>query len=133
MEEWLLKSLKSIGGSSGTIHLVVDGNLKLQACYNVPPQVRMAVGEIPPGKGMAGQAWLKNEPVQVCDLQSDTQAPIQPGARHVPARGAIAVPVHDKSGRVRGVVGFAFEAVQQLGEAEVNRLCELAESLPSVP
>ena len=133
MEEWLLQSLNAIGGSSGTVHLVVDDQLKLRACCNIPPQVKEAVSEIPLGKGMAGQAWLRNEPVQVCDLQTDIRAPIQPAARKVPARGAIAIPIHDQSGRVRGVVGFAFSTDQKLDNEAINRLRVLAGSLPSEP
>jgi L-methionine (R)-S-oxide reductase len=86
--------------------------------------------QIPRGKGMAGQAWVLDEPVQVCNLKTDAHTAIQPGARTVSAQGAIALPVHDKSGAVRAVVGFAFEDERPLQPDELSQLIELAEALP---
>jgi hypothetical protein len=56
---------------------------------------------------MAGQAWLRCEPIMTCNLKTDREAPIEPGARKVDARSAVAIPVADQVGEVMAVVGFA--------------------------
>ena len=58
----------------GTIHLLdpKDGVLHLEAQRGLPPPVLEKVQLVPIGKGMAGLAAERREPVQVCNLQSDT-------------------------------------------------------------
>ena len=127
---WLRESLATIEGTAGTVHVVEGRNLTLKAAHNIPPQVMARVRQLPRGKGMAGQAWLLDEPVQTCNLQTETHASIQPGAREVSAQGAIALPVHDSTGQIRAVVGFAFHEEKSLQKADLMRLIELAEALP---
>ena len=56
----------------GTVHLLDagDGLLKLRAHQGLPPPVVDKVAVIPIGKGMAGIAAERREPVQVCNLQA---------------------------------------------------------------
>src|SRR5678815_5468871 len=69
----------------GTIHLLDprDGMLHLQAQRGLPPPVLDEVQVIPIGKGMAGIAAMRREPVQVCNLQSDASGVVRPGAKPV--------------------------------------------------
>ena len=54
---------------------------------------------------------------------------IQPGARGVDARAAVALPLPDADGVVHTVVGFAFEDERPLMEAELAELTELARKI----
>jgi L-methionine (R)-S-oxide reductase len=60
--------------SCGTIHLIdpKDGVLHLTTHRGLPPPVIDKVQLVPIGKGMAGLAAERKQPVQVCNLQSDT-------------------------------------------------------------
>ena len=54
-----------------------------------------AVGHphIPVGKGMAGLAVERREPVNSCNIQSDATGDVRPGARATALAGAIVVPI----------------------------------------
>ena len=79
---------------------------------------------------MAGQAWAKDEPIFVCDLQSTKNPDVRPNASQVDVSAAVAIPVHDGQGRVRAVVGFAFTTVRDFDAAELEVLERIAEALP---
>ena len=83
-----------------------DGQLKLAAHVGLPDHVAAIVAVVPVGKGMAGLAAQRLEPVQTCNLQTDTTGDIRPGAKAVPVQASIAVPMI-VDGRLRGVLGFA--------------------------
>ena len=50
------------------------------AAVNIPPQAREAVEWVPSGKGMAGLALERGEPVQTCNLQEDRSGAVKPGS-----------------------------------------------------
>lgn len=92
----------------GTIHLLAasDGMLHLAAQRGLPPPVLDKVGVIPIGKGMAGIAAQRREPVQVCNLQSDASGVVRPGAKLTQMEGSLAAPMLDGE-RLAGVFGIA--------------------------
>lgn len=91
----------------GTVHVLgSDGALHLAADRGLPPPVRDKVAVVPIGKGMAGIAAERKEPVQVCNLQSDDSGVVRPGARLTQMEGSIAAPMLDGD-RLAGVVGVA--------------------------
>lgn len=92
----------------GTIHVLdaSDGMLHLAAQRGLPPPVLDKVGVIPIGKGMAGIAAERREPVQVCNLQSDASGVVRPGAKLTQMEGSLAAPMLD-GGRLAGVFGIA--------------------------
>lgn len=92
----------------GTVHLLdaASGMLKIAAQRGLPPPVLDKVGVIPIGKGMAGIAAERREPVQVCNLQSDGSGVAKPGAKLTRMEGSIAVPMLDGE-RLAGVLGVA--------------------------
>jgi len=130
---WLRTFVQSHGGVAGTIHLrgPVDPTLALSAALNIPPKVAEIVATIPKGKGMAGLAWERDAPVHTCNLKTDTTGDVRPGAKAVDANAAVAIPIHDASGAVRGVVGIAFMGERDITEAELDALRAEAEALPT--
>jgi len=91
----------------GTIHLLDDdGMLRLTADQGLPPPVRDKVAEVPIGKGMAGIAAARRQPVQVCNLQTDDSGVARPGAKMTQMEGSVAVPMLDGE-RLHGVLGIA--------------------------
>jgi signal transduction protein with GAF and PtsI domain len=91
----------------GTIHLLErDGMLHLAAQRGLPPPVLDKVQVIPIGKGMAGIAAQRREPVQVCNLQADASGVVRPGAKLTQMEGSLAAPMLDGA-ELRGVFGIA--------------------------
>jgi L-methionine (R)-S-oxide reductase len=119
LQGWLSAFISKHGGIAGTVHLLTQEPtgpaLTLAASVNIPPPVIEATRLIPKGKGMAGLAWERAEPVQTCNLKADTSGDVRPGAKAVNAQGAVALPVNGAGATLRGVVGIAF-----LGEREFS-------------
>ena len=131
LQDWLASFVAEHGGVAGTVHVRErGGDLELRAAVNIPDKVQEIVRRIPIGKGMAGLAWERNEPVSTCNIQSDGADSVRPGARAVDAQAGVALPVHDASGEVRAVVGIAYKEEKTLGEAELADLVSTAARLP---
>ena len=131
LEQWLREFVTRNGGVAGTVHLRASGDLGLKAAVNIPPKVVEIVRTIPRGKGMAGLAWERDEPVHTCNLKSDTSGDVRPGAKAVDANAAVAIPIHDASGGIRGVIGIAYMGERDITEAELAGLRAQAEALRS--
>lgn len=129
-DAWLRDFVQRNGGVAGTVHVRGPEQLALAAAVNIPPKVREIVAQIPRGKGMAGLAWERDEPVHTCNLKTDTTGDVRPGAKAVDANAAVAIPIHDAGGAFRGVVGIAFMGERDITEAELNDLRRQAEALP---
>jgi hypothetical protein len=131
LEAWLEKFLAQYQGAAGTVHLFENGGLRLAAAINIPPQVRQVVAWAPNGKGMAGLALERREPVNTCNLKEDQSGKVKPGAKAVNAQAAVALPVLDEKGDVRAVVGIAFPDEREFCAAELHNLMQSASLLPS--
>lgn len=129
-QEWLESFIAQHGGIAGTVHVQRGEDLYLTAAHNIPPKVIAIVAHVPYGKGMAGMAQVKQEPVQTCNLQTDESGNVKPGAKAVDAQAAVALPVLDDLGAVRAVVGIAWSDEAEIGAAEQQSLMELAAALP---
>ncbi|HEY6802018.1 MAG TPA: GAF domain-containing protein [Pyrinomonadaceae bacterium] len=129
-QEWLQSLIDQLGAQAGTVHVQRGDDLYLTAAHNIPPQVIAIVAHVPHGKGMAGMAQVKKEPVQTCNLQTDETGNIKPGAKAVDAQAAIALPVLDDEGAVRAVVGIAWSKEGEIGPSETDSLMKLAAVLP---
>lgn len=107
----------------GTVHLLdeASGMLKIAAQRGLPPPVIDKVGTIPIGKGMAGIAAERREPVQFCNLQNDGSGVAKPGAKLTKMEGSIAVPMLDGK-RLAGVLGIAKPIEDQFGAEETALL-----------
>jgi len=129
-QQWLEAFVQAQGGIAGTVHRREGEGLKLVAVINLPPPVIAATLTIPIGKGMAGLALERKEPVQTCNLQTDRSGDVRPGTRAVQAQAAIALPILDSSGAVRAVVGLAFANERELPTEEITRLAQTAATVP---
>ncbi len=105
-QSWLTAFLAAHGGVAGTVHRVDEtGELALTGAVNIPPPVQQLVARVPRGKGMAGLAFERNEPVSTCNIQTDATGQVRPGAKMIGAQAGVALPVRDAAGAVRAVVG----------------------------
>ncbi|MCA9539456.1 MAG: GAF domain-containing protein [Myxococcales bacterium] len=130
VQAWLEAQLAAAGAVAGTVHRRAPDALYLTAAVAIPAPVRAVVARIPEGKGMAGLAWQRREPVIACNLQTDNTGDVRPGARAVEARAAVAIPVLTPAGVVRAVVGFAFADERAIEAPELAALAARAATLP---
>jgi L-methionine (R)-S-oxide reductase len=129
LQTWLSRFLKDSGGVAGTVHLHERGGLRLAAGVNIPAPVQEVVAWVPSGKGMAGLALERGEPVQTCNLQEDRTGAVKPGAKAVNAQAAVAMPVRDQAGAIVAVVGVAFADEREIQGQELERLQREAATL----
>jgi signal transduction protein with GAF and PtsI domain len=120
-----------LAADSGTVHRAgEDGHLHLTAIVGAyPPPVMDAIRRIPVGKGLAGLAAQRLEPVTVCNLQEDPSGQVRPGARATGMEGAITVPCIDANGTLRAVLGIANRAARTFTPDEVRALLERARAI----
>ncbi|MDI3390370.1 GAF domain-containing protein, partial [Streptomyces sp. B-S-A8] len=130
-EAWLQQWIAAHGGVAGTVHMRQGDDMILLAAVNIPPPVVEVVRSVPKGKGMAGLAFERDAPVSTCNLKTDSTGDVRPGARAVDANAAVAIPVHDAEGEIRGVVGIAYLGERVMDDSELALLTEEARAVPS--
>ena len=115
---------------SGTIHMLEsDGVLHLKAASEgLPEPVLAAVRLVPIGKGMAGLAVERGEPVDTCNLQTDSTGNVKPGARATGMEGAIVVPIFAGDKPV-GALGIANRATRTFSQEETALLMEAGRAI----
>jgi len=113
------------------VHAVRGNDLYLAASRNIPAEVLDRVTHVPYGKGMAGLAQARREPIQTCNLQEDASGRINPMAKLVSGRAAIALPVLTKGGDVRAVIGLAFADEWEISVSRTADLMGVAETVPT--
>lgn len=132
LEDWkakLASILDDFGCQTGTIHQTAgDGAiLTLVSQIGVPDSLLDKISTIPYGKGIAGVAAERKEPVELCNLQVDLGGIAKADARQTGVSGSIAVPIFSKtSGQVIGTLGIGKFAPYEFTVAEKERLKELA-------
>lgn len=116
--------------STGTLHfLEADTSiLKLQAQQGIPSFLLPKLSEIPIGKGMAGIAAERREPVEMCNLQTDTSGVARPAAKETKVEGSIAVPMI-LNGTLYGTLGIAKPVPYDFTEDERNELLAIGEEI----
>jgi GAF domain-containing protein len=129
LAEALRLIVERLGAESGTVHLMEsDGVLHLRASHGIPEVVLDKVRLVPVGKGMAGLAVERRQPVTVCNLQTDTSGDVRPGARATGMEGAIVVPIL-RGGEPVGALGVANRGERTFSEAESALLLEAGRAL----
>jgi len=98
--------------------------LMLRASNGIPDVVLDRVRGVPIGKGMAGLAAERRQPVQVCNLQSDQSGVAKPIARETRMEGSIAVPMLIGE-RLCGVLGVAKPVTYEFDQAEIDLLLKI--------
>ena len=131
LESWLQNFLAKYNGAAGTVHIFENDGLKLVSAINIPPPVQQVVAWVPNGKGMAGLALQRKEPIQTCNLKEDNSGNVKPGAKAVNAQAAVALPVLDSQSEVRAVVGIAFPNEREFTPAELDDLTAAASTVPA--
>lgn len=108
---------------SGTIHFLGDdGQLHLAATTSgLPDAVLALIRTIPVGKGMAGLAVERAEPVTACNIQTDASGDVRPGAKATGLAGSIVVPIFDGD-TVIGALGVANRSERTFSDDEIARL-----------
>ena len=129
-QSFLISLLDRLGGVAGTVHEQRNDDLYLTAAQNIPPPVIAIVAHVAHGKGMAGAAQVKKQPVQTCNLQTDESGTIKPGAKAVNAQAAIALPVLGEDGEVRAIVGIAWNDEREIEPELEQSMMQLAADLP---
>jgi L-methionine (R)-S-oxide reductase len=122
--------VRDFGADTGTLHLIGDdGLLHLkEICGQFPPPVLDVIRTIPVGKGMAGLAVERGQPVDACNIQTDTSGDIRPGAKATGMEGAIVVPVFDGQ-RVVGALGIANRGERTFSDQEKGALIAAGRAL----
>lgn len=124
---WLDGVLAEFACQTGTLHRADGDFLDLVAHRGVPEFLLPKIGRIPFGKGIAGAAAERREPVELCNLQQDLGGVARPDARATKVSGSLAVPVFSPDGaRVLGTLGVGMEAPHDFSDAEKARLAEIA-------
>lgn len=111
--------VRGFGADTGTLHLLEgDGLLHLKAFSGeFPPPVLEVIRRIPVGKGMAGLAVERAQPVDACNIRTDASGDVRPGAKATGMEGAIVVPVFEGT-RVIGALGIANRGERLFSEEE---------------
>src|SRR5713101_5561672 len=112
--------LERLACTAGTIHNLYPQALLLglRAQRNIPDGLLSRIQQIPIGKGMAGLAVERRQPVQICNLQTDTSGVAKPGAKETGMEGSIALPILADD-QVVGVLGVAKPTVYEFKESEI--------------
>ena len=127
----LAATVAHFGCQAGTIHLLREGVLQLAAHHNIPPPVVQIIGTVPVGKGIAGLAAERREPVTICNLQTDTSGQARPGAKATGMEGSLAVPML-AGGELRGVLGIAKADAYDWPEPETALVLAIAARLSAL-
>lgn len=132
-EDVLSNIIPSFGCSTGTIHFleVETSLLKLQAQIGIPDFLIPKLSTIPIGKGMAGIAAERREPVEMCNLQTDDSGVARPSARETKVEGSIVVPLL-LNNTLYGTLGIAKPVPYDFTEEEQTDLLKIGEEMSTV-
>lgn len=129
-QQLLTDIIAAFGCSTGTIHILDPETnlLKLQAQQGIPEFLLPKMTAIPIGKGMAGIAAERREPVEMCNLQTDESGVARPAAKETKVEGSIAAPLL-LDGELYGVVGIAKPVPYDFTEEETQSLMQIGEEM----
>jgi L-methionine (R)-S-oxide reductase len=133
LEDVLRLTMEHFRADTGTIHLLEsDGILHLKAASaGIPQPVLDAVRLVPIGKGMAGLAVQRKEPVSVCNLQTDASGAARPGAKATGMEGALVVPLLIGDEAV-GALGIANRAPRSFTPEETALLTSVGRAIATL-
>lgn len=124
---WLAEVLGAFNCQTGTLHRADGEFLDLVVQTGVPEFLLPKISRIPFGKGIAGVAAERREPVELCNLQEDLGGVARPDARQTQVSGSLAVPVLSPDGtKVLGTLGVGMHAPHDFSDDEKSRLAAIA-------
>ena len=129
MQAQLEEIVRRFGADTASVHLLEDGVLILKAQVGLPAHVAEIVSRVPVGKGMAGLAAERNEPVSTCNIQTDETGDVPSGAKATGVNGAIVVPIRDAQGRAQGALGIGVHRTYEYTVEETAQLLNAASQL----
>lgn len=129
-EAALARVIEGFAAESGTIHLLRDdGVLHLAAASaGIPAVVIETVRRVAVGKGMAGLAVERRQPVNACNIQTDTTGDVRPGAKATGLQGSIVVPML-RGGEPVGALGIGNRRERVFTDDEAALLLAVGEAL----
>jgi len=121
---WLEGVLAEFNCATGTVHAAAESGdeLELVVQVGVPEELLPKIRRIPFGKGIAGAAAARREPVELCNLQQDLGGVARPDARKTGVSGSLAVPILGRDGRVLGTLGIGKAEPYEFSAEEKRRL-----------
>ncbi len=124
---YLAAVIEAFGCTTGTLHRLdpSDDHLKVVAHQGIPPVLLPVIKSIPIGKGIAGAAAERREPIEMCNLQTDDSGVAKPDAKKTQVQGSLAVPVMDGD-RLCGTLGIGKMVPYDFTDDEKARLSETA-------
>ncbi len=130
LDEVLRLTIAHFRADTGTVHLLESGDVMhlKAASAGIPEPVLKAVQLVPVGKGMAGLAVQRKEPVSVCNLQTDASGDARPGAKATGMEGAIVVPIFQGDEAV-GALGIANRAPRTFTPEETALLTDVGRAI----
>ena len=122
----LSEVILSFDCTTGTIHFLdADKSiLELQAHQGIPGFLLPKIAEIPIGKGMAGIAAERRQPVEICNFQTDVSGVARPAAKETKVEGSIAVPMI-LNGVLYGTFGIAKPVPYDFTKGEISKLLDI--------
>ena len=123
-------AIVEFAGCTGTLHRLdpADDLLKLIAQRGVPEFVLSKIAVIPVGKGIAGVAAERREPVELCNLQTDLGGIAKPDARKTNVQSSLAVPcLHN--GELRGTLGVGLMTAHDFTDEEKSRAMQIGSAI----
>ena len=130
LENALFEAIARLGADSGTIHVKDPDRdvLLLAAHHHIPDGLLEHIQEIPWGKGLAGIAAERAEPVHHGNIKLSPAREIHPRARACEVRGAVVVPILSGSEAV-GTLGIGCEVDRTFTPLEIRWLLSFARGL----
>lgn len=135
---WLAAFVERHGGFVGSVHLAdsaAAGQIFLTASYNLPASIQNAAAVIPIGKGVAGVAAQRREPVVMADLQTDSSGIARPLARASESTSSVTLPVSSPTDpeTLLAVVGLGFEHGREFTDDDIALFMRDATTIPVDP
>jgi putative methionine-R-sulfoxide reductase with GAF domain len=126
LQEALQAALSHFECAAGTWHTLENDTLILAAACRIPPPVLSVIQSVPIGKGIAGLAAQRKEPVSLCNLQTDESGQARPGAKATGMEGSLAVPALSPTGELKGVLGIAKPTAHDWTDGEKKAVLAVA-------
>lgn len=132
-QQVLSEVISQFGCTTGTIHFLEENTslLKLRAQCNIPDFLLPKLSEIPIGKGMAGIAAERRQPVEMCNLQTDDSGVARPAAKETKVEGSIVVPMMLNE-TLYGTLGIAKPIPYDFTKEEVSNLLKIGTEMSKV-